>query len=70
MIRITVNGEERRAPEDASVLDVLEAEGVSIDTPRGIAVALNDGIVRRGEWSEASVAEGDRIEIVTARQGG
>lgn len=36
----------------------------------GIAVALNDTVVRRAEWRETHVQDGDRVEIITASQGG
>jgi sulfur carrier protein len=37
---------------------------------RGIAVAINGEIVRRGEWSRTVVADECSIEIVTAAAGG
>lgn len=36
----------------------------------GIAVALNDEVVPRGEWSIRVLSPGDRVEIVEAVQGG
>jgi sulfur carrier protein len=36
----------------------------------GIAVAVNDRIVRKSAWSEHKLIDGDRIEIVKAVQGG
>ena len=36
----------------------------------GLAVAINDTLVTRGKWSEITLCPGDRIEIVSARQGG
>jgi len=37
---------------------------------QGIAVAINMSVVPRSEWSETSIADGDRIDIVGAKQGG
>lgn len=37
---------------------------------QGIAVAINMSVVPRSEWGETSIAEGDRIDIVGAKQGG
>jgi sulfur carrier protein len=37
---------------------------------KGVAVAVNDEIVPRAAWSHHEIADGDRIEIVTAKQGG
>ena len=39
-------------------------------TPQGVAVAVGDAVVPRGAWATTVVAPGDRIEIVTAVQGG
>jgi sulfur carrier protein len=45
--------------------------GVVVDgAPRGVAVALDDAVVPRGAWATTAVRPGDRVEIVTAVQGG
>ena len=63
---ITLNG--RPIEFEGSVADLVEAHhGREL---RGIAVALNDQVVARGDWDTSSVSAGDRIEIVTAVQGG
>ncbi len=36
----------------------------------GLAVAVNDTLVTRREWQEVRLKPNDRIEIVSARQGG
>ena len=50
-----------------SVTDLLARRGVE---PRGIAVALNGDVVRRGEWSTTLVHDDSKVEIVTAVAGG
>ncbi|WP_402461665.1 sulfur carrier protein ThiS [Isoptericola aurantiacus] len=42
------------------------ADGV----PRGVAAAVDDAVVPRGAWDATVVRAGDRVEIVTAVQGG
>ncbi|MEG3615845.1 sulfur carrier protein ThiS [Isoptericola haloaureus] len=37
---------------------------------RGVAVAVDDVVVPHGTWRTAVVRAGDRVEIVTAVQGG
>lgn len=54
----------------STVADVLRTEGIKVDEARGIAVARNDTIVRRAEWADTHIDDGDTFEIVTARQGG
>lgn len=38
--------------------------------PRGVAVAVDDVVLPRGTWEGTAVRAGDRVEIVTAVQGG
>ncbi|MGI5190923.1 sulfur carrier protein ThiS [Promicromonospora sp. CA-289599] len=38
--------------------------------PRGVAVALDDAVVPRSAWGTTYVRPGDRVEVVTAVQGG
>jgi sulfur carrier protein len=66
-VRATVNGEDRDLPPGATVVDVL----TSLDAPaRGVAVAVNGMVVPSSTWQAVLVHEGDRIEILTAAQGG
>jgi sulfur carrier protein len=37
---------------------------------RGVAVALNGEIVRRGDWATTALHDGDIVEIVSAAAGG
>lgn len=65
---VTVNGEKTIFPEWAAVSDaVMEARG-STDG-RGFAVAVNGEVVPRGEWSR-KLADGDKVEVLTAVAGG
>ncbi|MEE9274650.1 MAG: sulfur carrier protein ThiS [bacterium] len=66
-MRIQVNGEEREAPEGLSVTGLLA--DLELDAA-GIAVAVNMEIVRRAEYAEAKLSEGDEVEIVRAVGGG
>jgi sulfur carrier protein len=50
-----------------SVTGLLEALNVN---PKQVAVALNGEVVRRGQWPETTVREGDAVEIVRAVGGG
>ena len=68
-ITISVNGEPRRVPAGASLLDLLAELGIGNGT-RGVAVAVGDHVVRRSDWSTTALADGARVEVVTAVQGG
>ena len=66
-MKIIVNGAEREAPDGATVATVV-AE--LTERPAGVAVALNDQVVPRTDWPATTVREADRIEVLTAVQGG
>ena len=66
-MNVVVNGEARSLPAETTVLALLETE--ELNRP-GVAVAINREIVRRGEWTDREIREGDRIEIIHAVQGG
>jgi sulfur carrier protein len=66
-VAVTVNGSPRLLAAGATVADVVAAESPS---PRGVAVAVNAAVVPRSTWSATSLADGDRIELLTAAQGG
>ncbi len=37
---------------------------------RGIAVAVDGEVVPRADWSTVAIADGARVEVLTAMQGG
>lgn len=64
---VTVNGAPRRI--DAGLtLDALVATVTA--APRGVAAAVNEDVVPRGSWPTTTLGDGDRVEILTAVQGG
>jgi sulfur carrier protein len=66
-VNVMVNGG-AVAVEEASTVEGLVA-GVTA-ARRGVAVAVNGEVVPRSAWPEALLREGDKIEILTAAQGG
>jgi sulfur carrier protein len=66
---ISVNGEDRQLADGATVATVVELLDVAPDA-RGVAVALDGEVVARGRWAHTALADGARIEVVAAIQGG
>ena len=66
-MRLTVNGEVREAPDQATLADLLASLGIET---RKVAVERNREIAPRSQWSEISLAEGDQVEIVQFVGGG
>ena len=69
MIDITVNGEPRSVPPDLTVDALLRRLGRD-PSVQGVAVAVADRVVRRADWPARTVEAGERVEIITAAQGG
>ncbi|ALO07738.1 sulfur carrier protein ThiS [Streptomyces gardneri] len=66
-MNVSVNGEARELTGPVS-LDALVA---SLSTaPSGVAAAVNEAVVPRSEWAATLLGEGDRVEVLTAVQGG
>ncbi|MFJ6380315.1 sulfur carrier protein ThiS [Kitasatospora sp. NPDC092039] len=66
-IALTVNGEPRRVPATTTLAEVVSAVSAA---NTGVAAALNEAVVPRGSWPGTALNTGDRIEILTAVQGG
>ncbi|MDI9888046.1 sulfur carrier protein ThiS [Streptomyces sp. HNM0645] len=64
---VSVNGQ-RRAVAAGTTLDALVATLTVASS--GVAAAVNESVVPRGEWPGTLLGEGDRVEVLTAVQGG
>jgi sulfur carrier protein len=66
---IIVNGEPNDAvAPGATVVELLDA--LDVDGERGVAVAVDAEVIPRGEWPTFAVADGARVEVLIAVQGG
>ena len=68
-MRIVLNGEPRELGDGANVRDAVNAAGTPAEA-RGVAVALDGEVVPRGRWEDEPLADGQRVEVVQAVQGG
>ena len=66
-MKLIVNGEPREAPDGVTVAALVRTVTAAAS---GVAVALNDEVVRRGSWESTVLNDGDRVEVLTAVQGG
>src|SRR6188474_601625 len=66
-LRLTVNGELRKADPGTTVAGLLRAMGID---PARVAVEKNRDVVPRATWGEAGLSDGDKIEIVAFIGGG
>ncbi|MDX3450378.1 sulfur carrier protein ThiS [Streptomyces sp. ME02-8801-2C] len=66
-MNILVNGRQQEVSA-GTALDALVK--TLTPAPSGVAAALNETVVPRARWSSTPLAEGDRVEVLTAVQGG
>ncbi|MFI6346948.1 sulfur carrier protein ThiS [Streptomyces sp. NPDC050560] len=64
---VSVNGEPRGLPP-GTTLAALVAGLTSAHS--GVAAAVNEAVVPRGAWPSTALCDGDRVEVLTAVQGG
>ena len=68
-MNVVVNGDETTLSAGATVADVVASLGRA-PSSLGVAVAVNGEVVPRAEWSSTQVSDRDRIEVLSAAQGG
>ncbi|MFE1247889.1 sulfur carrier protein ThiS [Streptomyces sp. NPDC058741] len=66
-MNISVNGEPRDVRPGTALDTVVRSLTAS---PSGVAAALNENVVPRAQWPCTPLSEGDRVEVLTAVQGG
>lgn len=67
MIKIFINGENKELSENLNLDQLLKQ--FSLPTER-VAIELNKEVIRRKDWSETEISEGDKLEIVHFVGGG
>ena len=67
-MKICVNDQPRVVSEAVTLAVLLEEIGLA--GRGGLAVAVNDAVVPRSAWPVRNLAEGDRVLVIQATQGG
>jgi len=67
-MRVFVNGDATELAPEATVAALVER--LDVAEGRGVAVAVDAEVVPRGEWHARTLAEGARVEVLRAIQGG
>ena len=66
-MRVNVNGEEREVPEHITLEALIEHLAL---TPERLAIERNREVVRRADWPQTTLSEGDKVEIIHFVGGG
>ncbi len=67
-MNIYCNGELITAEPSGSLFDLLVMKG--LDQKKGIAVALNNTVIKKDEWKTCTLQENDKILVISATKGG
>jgi sulfur carrier protein len=68
MVEVFINQQKFQLPENGLLADVLPL--LFIQQADGIAIAVNQVVVPRGEWERFVLQPGDTIFVIKATQGG
>ncbi|HLU74654.1 MAG TPA: sulfur carrier protein ThiS [Nonomuraea sp.] len=66
-MKVLINGAAREVAEN---MTVAQAVRTLTESPTGVAVAVNDEVVTRSAWETTPLRDSDRVEVLTAVQGG
>jgi len=66
-MQLVVNGESRTLDGVSTVADLVREFAL---TPERVAVEVNEQLVRRADYAQTPLKDGDRVEIVTLVGGG
>lgn len=66
-MQIVLNGEPRTLADEQTLADLLATLKVA---PERVAIELNQALVRRANYAQTALREGDRVEVVTLVGGG
>ena len=66
-MQIKLNGETKDVAEGTTLLSLVEQLSLA---PERLAVELNQEVIRRAEWPDVKLSDGDRVEIVHFVGGG
>ena len=67
MISVKVNQQTHQIQEDLSIQQLVEQLQVST---KGIAIAINNSVVKKTDWSLKELQNGDDVLIIKSTQGG
>jgi sulfur carrier protein len=66
-LQVEINGETREVEEHMTIKDLVQHLSLA---PERLAIELNHRVVRRSDWPNTALYEGDHVEIVHFVGGG
>jgi sulfur carrier protein len=66
-IKIFVNGDLKKFPQETNIVSLLEILNIS---SKHIAIEINESLIFRSDWEKTNLKDEDKVEIVKAIGGG
>ncbi len=67
-MNIFFNSKAIETENDALLITVLQANDIA--SKKGIAVAVNNTVVKREDWKSCILSENDKVIVISATKGG
>ena len=68
MVEVSINQSIFQVPDPGTLAEVLPL--LQIKQADGIAIAVNDAVIPKGEWGRTLLRPDDKIFVIRATQGG
>lgn len=66
-MKVYINQNETEVPEGITVQELLDRQQIAAE---GTAIAIDNKLVPKSEWSNRTLADGDKITLIRATFGG
>lgn len=66
-MKVYINQNETEVPEGITVQELLDRQQIAAE---GTAMAIDNKLVPKSEWSNRTLADGDKITLIRATFGG
>ncbi len=66
-MKIEVNGSPKEILEQTSLKELVDS---MLNETKGVAVAINDVVIPKSQWTEMNINQGDKVLFIKATQGG
>jgi sulfur carrier protein len=67
-MKVTVNDTVHQAADATTLATLLDSLGIAASS--GVAIAVNQAVVPRSQWTQRRLSENDHLLIIQATQGG
>lgn len=66
-MNVMLNGERSEIDPGVTVAALVDR---LLESPKGVAIAVNEEVVPRSQWRDVELQADDRVEVLTASKGG